>query len=149
MGVCYNKNMELKTLLYALLTMVLWGTAPLLSKVGLEKVPPFPAMLMRNLMLVILALGSVMFSAKFRSYFVDFPKQAIFIIIAGTISGLIGQYTYYMALKSGQTSQVVPIASSFPLMTALLSILILNEPLTLNKGAGVILILSGIFLISY
>ncbi len=127
--------------------MVFWGTAPLFSKIGLEKIPPFPAMLMRNLILVVLALGSLVFSQQFRGYIIKAPKHSLFLVIAGALSGLIGQYTYFLALKDGQTSQVVPIVSAFPLMTAFISIMILNESLTAGKVIGIVMIVSGVFLL--
>jgi transporter family protein len=56
-------------------------------------------------------------------------------------------WTYYTALKLEATSRIVPIAASYPLVTAILSALILGEGLTVPRLIGTGLIVSGIWLV--
>ena len=45
------------------------------------------------------------------------------------------------------TSKIVPIAACYPLVTALLSVLVLKEGVTLSRVVGTALIVSGIWLV--
>lgn len=63
------------------------------------------------------------------------------------LAGILGMWTYYTGLKMEATSKIVPIAASYPLVTALLSFLILGERLTLHRIIGTLLIISGIWLV--
>ena len=63
------------------------------------------------------------------------------------MAGLIGMLTYFFALKKGATSQIVPIAATYPLVTALLSVIILSEHVTVLRLVGTVLIVLGIWLV--
>ena len=63
------------------------------------------------------------------------------------MAGLIAMWTYFYLLKEGMASKIVPIAASYPLVTAVLSILILGEQVTIQRIIGIILTIIGIILI--
>jgi transporter family protein len=63
------------------------------------------------------------------------------------MAGLLGMWTYYAALKMEATSKIVPIAASYPLVTALLSVLILREEVTLPRVVGTAFIVIGIWFV--
>ncbi|NQT06897.1 MAG: EamA family transporter, partial [Candidatus Omnitrophica bacterium] len=60
---------------------------------------------------------------------------------------LLGMWTYFAALKLGATSKIVPIAAAYPLVTAILSIIILKEGVTIMRFIGTALIIAGIWLV--
>ncbi len=66
---------------------------------------------------------------------------------SGMMAGLLGMWTYYGALKMEATSKIVPIAACYPLVTALLSVLVLKEGITFHRVLGTALIVSGIWLV--
>jgi len=63
------------------------------------------------------------------------------------MASLLGQLAYYYALKYSEASKVVPISSSFPLVTVALAFLFLHESMTLKKIFGTLLVILGIILI--
>jgi len=63
------------------------------------------------------------------------------------MAGILAMWTYYTALKAGATSKIVPISACYPLVTALLSVLILREGITFPRVIGTALIVSGIWLV--
>ena len=65
------------------------------------------------------------------------------------MASLLGQLAYYYALKNSEASKVVPVSSSFPLITLALAFLFLNESITLKKILGTMLVILGIILIRY
>ena len=66
---------------------------------------------------------------------------------AGLVAGGLAHWTYYVALKSGEASQVVPVAAAYPLVTFVCSLIFLGESLSLAKGIGTLLVVLGIVLI--
>jgi transporter family protein len=79
---------------------------------------------------------------------IDF-KNAGFIyalLVGATLVG--GLYTFYMALSSGKASIVVPLTALYPIVTVVLSFLILKESITLTQGLGVVLAIVSIILLS-
>jgi transporter family protein len=66
---------------------------------------------------------------------------------SGIMAGLLGMWTYYYLLRTGMTTKIVPIAAAYPLITAVLSMLILREEVTLQRIMGIVLTVLGIILI--
>ncbi|MCK5567894.1 MAG: EamA family transporter [Actinomycetia bacterium] len=62
---------------------------------------------------------------------------------------MIGHFAYYYALRLGETSKVVPIATAYSLITVLAAAIFLSEKITLIKGAGIVLILGGVILLRF
>ena len=79
---------------------------------------------------------------------IELEGKTIFLFGAsGMMAGLLGMRTYYGALKMEATSKIVPIAACYPLVTALLSVLVLKEGVTFHRVVGTALIVSGIWLV--
>lgn len=68
---------------------------------------------------------------------------------SGIIAGAIGMLCFYSALHLGEISKIKPIAFSLaPAIGVLLGWLILKEPMTLKKGIGIVMILSGVIILT-
>jgi bacterial/archaeal transporter family protein len=129
------------------ITAILWGVVPIIEKIGLAKMEPLIALTIRSavvtvgLFIITLAMG------KGRALLeVDGKGLALF-ATSGMMAGVLAMWAYYMALKTEATSKIVPLAACYPLVTALLSILILKEGVTLARVMGTALIVSGIWLV--
>ena len=134
-------------ILLLFLTAILWGTTPVLEKIGLTKTDPLTGVAIRSISVTIALIMYLAFTGKIRQLFQVDRKTLIIFSVTGIISGLFGMVTYFMALKKGATSQVVPIAATYPLITAILSVLILGEGVTLLRLVGTIFIILGIWLV--
>jgi transporter family protein len=55
---------------------------------------------------------------------------------------------FYIALGKGAASTVVPFTSVYPIVTLLLSALVLAEKITLLKAAGTLVVVAGVVMIS-
>jgi transporter family protein len=67
--------------------------------------------------------------------------------MSGMFSGLLGQWTYYKALKYAEASRVVPIVGGYPLIAFALAVLLLGESITAQKLGGAALVVAGIVLL--
>ncbi|MDW8031937.1 MAG: DMT family transporter [Aquificaceae bacterium] len=136
----------MKSLIFALLASLLWGTAPVLFKLGLKgDVPPVTALVFHNLSALLVALAFVGI-AGFR---LDYPlKDLLLIALGGIMSGFLGLFFFFKAVKEGEVSLVTPIASTSPLWGSLIAFLFLGEPFSWLRAFGILLVVCGIILIS-
>lgn len=68
--------------------------------------------------------------------------------VAAFISTSVGTYAYLQVVSKNDVSKVVAIATSYPIITVLVSIVFMNEVLTWQKVVGLLLVLSGVFVSS-
>lgn len=129
------------------ITTLLWGATPIIEKIGLAKVDPLVGVTVRSTIVTIGLFILLLFMGKGRELIEVSGRNILLFGASGVMAGLLGMWTYYMALRMEATSKIVPIAASYPLVTAFLSVLILREGVTLSRVAGTALIVSGIWLV--
>jgi len=129
------------------ITALLWGATPILEKMGLAKVDPLIGVTVRSAVVTAGLLILTFLLGKGKALMEVDGKGFLIFGASGLMAGILGMWTYYMALKMEATSKVVPIAACYPLVTALLSVLILNEGLSVSRVIGTALIVSGIWLV--
>ncbi|MBI2022898.1 DMT family transporter [Candidatus Daviesbacteria bacterium] len=80
----------------------------------------------------------------------NFYKYSFSLLIFNLALGLFalatGTFTYFEALKRENRALVGTIASSFPMVTVLFSLLFLNEMISLSQGIAISIIFAGLFL---
>jgi len=133
--------------LFLIITTLLWGATPIIEKIGLAKVDPLVGVTVRSAIMTIGLFIILFLVGKGRELIEVSGKNVLIFGASGVMAGILGMWTYYMALKMEATSKIVPIAASYPLVTALLGALILNEGVTLPRVIGTALIVSGIWLV--
>jgi len=139
--------MKLLPLLLLAITALCWGSTPILEKVGLKEVDPFVGVTVRSMAITAVLLAVAALSGRLRDIFSVHLRTVVIFSSSGILAGLLGMWTYFWALKMGATSRVVPIAASYPLVTALLGMLLLGEQVTLLRFLGIVLIVVGIWLV--
>lgn len=129
------------------ITAILWGATPIVEKIGLSKVDPLIGVTIRStivtagLLLITLGMG------KGKALMEIDGKGVLLFGASGLMAGILAMWTYYTALKMGTTSKIVPIVASYPLITSILSVVILREGLTLQRIMGTALIALGIWFV--
>ena len=139
--------MNRDVIFFLILTAFLWGTTPVLEKIGLAKTDPITGVTIRSLTVTIALLLYLVFAGKIKAVFQTDPKTIAIFSLTGILAGLLGMVTYFFALKKGATSQIVPIAATYPLITAILSVLILGEHVTPLRLIGTVFIITGIWMV--
>jgi transporter family protein len=129
------------------ITAVLWGATPILEKIGLAKVDPLIGVTIRSTVVTVGLLIITLAMGKGKALLEVEAKGFFLFGTSGVMAGLLAMWTYYTALKAGATSKIVPISACYPLVTALLSVLILREGITFARVMGTALIVSGIWLV--
>ena len=129
------------------LTAVFWGAAPIFDKIGVTKVDPLVGVTIRSTVVTIFLIILVFLLGKGKILNEVTLKDVFVFSASGMLAGLFGMWTYYGALRMEATSRIVPIAACYPLVTAVLSALVLGEGFTLPRVVGTFLIISGIWLV--
>ena len=134
-------------MIFIFLTTLFWGMAAIFDKLALGKTSPFTGMMIRQFILsgILLAVG--VGSARLGSLGTLDGRSILFFGLSGICGGAAGLWTYYHALRLGGASLVVPITATYPLITVLLSWLVLQESLTLSRIIGTGLIVLGVWLV--
>lgn len=135
--------------LLAMVTLIFWGIAPIFGKIGLVKISPMLGLAIRSFVISIIMLVMVFATGAYKEFGTITLKGFSFIALEGIFASLIGHFAYYYALKFGETSRVVPIASAFPIITLIIAVSFLSEKMTIFKGGGMILIVAGVILMRF
>jgi bacterial/archaeal transporter family protein len=138
---------DVVAVLLLFVTMLLWGSTPLLEKLGLKEVEPLTGILIRSGTITIVLLVVYMFNGRIQELTKISLRNYSLFAASGIMAGLVAMWTYYYLLRTGMTSKIVPIAASYPFITAILSIVILGEQVTFQRVIGIVFTITGIILI--
>lgn len=144
----------MKAFWLAITAALIWGVVAFIEKVGLsgKGVDPSEAVIVRTLgcffgAIVLFIILYFMNSGNIATFKNPDWKSIAIILVAGMFGSVFGQVFFYQALQLGNASVVTPVAASYPLITFILCILFLGEPLTISKAAGVVCVITGIVLL--
>jgi transporter family protein len=128
--------------IFALAALLLWGVWGLFPKLATNYLSPASVFVFSgigNVLVLIVVLVFLNFRPDVH------PRGITFAILAGLL-GTLATIPFLYAISKGKASVVVPLASMYPLVTIVLSLLILREPMTLKQGAGIVLALIALLL---
>jgi transporter family protein len=130
--------------LWALLGMASYTMVAPLMKTALTDVPSDVAVLLSNLILVAVAGGLVAVSDSSAADFLTHSKTP-YVYAAGLFLA-VGIIAYYRALALGPVSIVVPVFAMFIVTSSAAGVVLLDETLTLRRGAGILLAIVAVYL---
>ncbi len=79
----------------------------------------------------------------------DGPTLAKLILGSGVVAGAVAMISFYAALSMGELSRIKPIAFSLaPACAVMIAWLMMGEPMSVRKGLGVLLILTGVVILT-
>lgn len=125
--------------------MAAWGVSRLFPKLATNHIDPKSALFFEVLgeviavAVILLALGASRPELHL--------KGSSYALLAG-LFGAAGVYWYLVAADRGNVSQLVGVTALYPVITVLLGVLVLNEPLTAKQIAGVVLAVVAVVLVS-
>jgi transporter family protein len=132
-------------LTYGLVSVFLWGGWGFASKLALRHVHWVWVSLFYGIGILIV-FGGLLFALKGRDTSVSWNGLWTGALVG--VFGTAGLVTFYLALDRGKASVVIPLIGIYPIITAVLSVLFLNERLTAVQVAGIGLAAVAVVLIS-
>lgn len=131
---------------FALISYLFWGTGVFFEAVVARRLPSYS-----------LALWSFIISSAVLSLYAPFaindlsgltPGLLVLIIVIGLVGLFTGTIVYYEALRMSSRALVGTIASSFPAVTVLVSVIFLGEKVTNYQALAIAIIFIGLVLSS-
>ena len=137
----------MRIIILLIVTTILWGSTPILEKIGLKTTGPLTGVTIRSIAVTNFLLIYLLVAGQLKQVFSTDIKTIAIFAATGLMAGLLGMLTYFGALKLGAASEIVPIAATYPLVTVILSILILGEHVSLWRIVGTVFIIAGVWLV--
>ena len=134
--------------LYALLSAFFAALTAVFAKVGVTNVNSNLATAIRTIIILLVAWGIVLARGEAKNIGTISKHNLLFLIISGVATGLSWIF-YFKALQIGKVSQVAPVDKLSVALTIVLSIVFLNEALTLKTAIGAALIIAGTSSLNY
>ncbi|MFT4414228.1 EamA family transporter [Fredinandcohnia humi] len=134
------------SIILALLAAVFASLTSILAKIGIEKVNSNLATAIRTVVVMIMAFLVVLLTGQLTSISSISGNALLFIILSGIATGLSWLF-FFKALAMGDVSKVVPIDKSSVVLTIVLSVLVLGEPLDPVVMSGGAIIAIGTFIL--
>jgi len=128
--------------IYALISAFFAALTAVFAKIGVTNVNSNLAMAIRTVIILVVAWGIVLLRGEAKSIGNISRHNLLFLVISGISTGLSWIF-YFKALQIGKVSQVAPIDKLSVAITIMLSVIFLNEALTLKTAIGAALIIAG------
>lgn len=129
---------------YALLSLLFWGLWGFFSKVAANHLSGWAIFLYE---VPVYGLIAVLVWWLWQPEMAGHRVGAWMAALAGLCGGL-GLICFLQALTGRQASVIVPLTSLYPVITALLSVLILREQPSMSQWLGILLALLAVWLLS-
>lgn len=130
--------------IFATLTFLGWGLWGFLPKFALKHLDPQSTLIYQGLG-TMLVMPVVLITRQFHLPF--HPTGAAFAIASG-LFGALGALCFLLALSQGKVAVVVSYTALYPLVTIALSIVVLQETMTLNQGIGILFALLAVLFLA-
>jgi transporter family protein len=131
---------------YAIVSMVFAGLTSVIAKFGMKNVSGDAALAIRTTMVFGLVWINVIAFGRLREISLLTKTDVAFLCFSGLTTTLSWIF-YYRAIKMGEVSVVASIDKASVVITILLSLLLLKEPVTPKLVLGASLIVIGTFVL--
>jgi transporter family protein len=131
-------------LTFSLMAMGLWGVWGLLSKVAAQSLPSQAVYLLA----ITGHLAVVAYLAAQTGLTIPWHPGGVAAALAGGLCMAFGLLSFFRALAQGKAAVVVPLTALYPVLTVILSRVVLQESLSPRQLAGVALALLAVWLLS-
>ncbi len=139
-----NKNLAL---IYALITVILWGTVAAISKLMLKNISNFQLMFYVALFSTISTFIIVVLMKKITPTYKLLKKNWLLLFLLGILGLGIQQFFYFTALANAPTAQVNVLNYMWPIFILLLSVFILKEKLSFKIIVSFLLGIIGVYIV--
>ena len=131
--------------LYAFGSALFAGLTAVLAKCGIRKTDSTVATAIRTIVVLVFSWLMVFLVGSQSQITQLGGKTLLFLIFSGLATGA-SWLCYFRALQIGDINKVVPVDKSSTVLTILLAVVFLHESLSLAKGAGIVCIAAGTYL---
>ncbi len=128
--------------IYALLAAFFASLTAIFAKIGMGGVNSDLATAIRTVIILMLAWAIVLARGELKGIALLSKTNLTFLVLSGLATGLSWIF-YFKALQMGEVSKVAPLDKLSVALTIILSVIFLNETLTIKTAIGALLIIIG------
>ena len=137
------------TIIFLILAIIAWGCGAFFDKLTLRYMDAAGAFYIRTLFMLVLFIPFLLWKySPTRQALASSGRLGSALVLSSVLVTMGGVFFYLKAMSGGEASKIVPISSTYPLVTFALAIFFLGEHFTLNKLIGTLLLSGGIYFIS-
>ncbi|MFH1750731.1 MAG: EamA family transporter [Candidatus Micrarchaeota archaeon] len=141
--------MDYAWLIFAILSALAAAFVAIFGKMGLQGMDTTTATTIRAAIMAVLLFGVIVFEGKLNLVGKILSNSEAFKYIAlSGIAGALSWLFYFLALKTGKVSQVLPIDRLSVVFGLVLAVLVLGERVNLQIAAGAVLMVVGAVLVA-
>jgi transporter family protein len=141
--------MTTEAVVYLVIAILSWGLGAIFDKLTLRYLDALPAFYGRTMIMIVFFLLFILTRfSKTVNDLVRAPRISLLYISLSVIVSMLGVYTYLKAMSFSDASKIVPLSSTYPLVTFIVAVLFLGESFSFNRFLGTVFVISGVFLIS-
>jgi bacterial/archaeal transporter family protein len=134
-------------LVWALLSAGFAALTAVFAKVGVEKIEPDVATLIRTVVILTVLSAIVVATGQYRLIAATPPRAYLFLVLSGLATGA-SWLCYFRALHIGDAARVAPIDKLSVVLVAAFSVTFLGEKLSAINWLGIALIAAGAWLVT-
>ena len=134
-------------LVWALFSACFAALTAIFAKVGVEKIEPDVATLIRTVVILTVLSAIVVATGQHRLIAATPPRAYLFLVLSGLATGA-SWLCYFRALHIGDAARVAPIDKLSVVLVAVFGVTFLGEKLSAINWLGVALIAAGAWLVT-
>jgi len=134
---------------YALLSAFFAALVAIFGKIGLKDIDSNTATAIRAVIMAIFLAGLIISQGKLivAKQIIGQPTPMLYIVLSG-VAGALSWLFYFLALKNGKASQIVPIDRLSVIFTLILAFIVLGEKVSIKTIIGGAVIVIGAILVA-
>ncbi len=136
-----------QTYTYFILILLAWGLWGFFGKYALKYISPLSLILFETIGAIIVQIVVLIFLFYSKQKF-DTNATGISIAMLVAIFGVLGTILFFFTLSKTKASILVPLTALYPVITVLLSFILLKEKVDLVQGIGIVLAVVASVLLS-
>lgn len=141
--------MALSTVIFLLLAILGFGLGAFFDKASLKHIDPAGAFYVRLLFMIALFVPLLAWKAsQTRQALMDSDKFGPIFVALSVVASMSAVFFFLKSLSTGQATRIVPLSSTYPLVTFVLAVAFLGENFTPSKFLGTLLVSGGVYFIS-
>lgn len=144
-AVTFTKGGMIMWVVLAFCSALFAGVTAILAKIGVKKVDSMLATAIRTIIILLFSWLMVLIAGSWKTIYGIDRKSLVFLILSGLATGA-SWLCYFKALQLGDVNKVTPIDKFSTVLTMVLAIIILREPVSSAKLTGIVTITLGTYL---
>lgn len=141
--------MEYSWIIFATLSAITAALVAIFGKIGLQGIDTNTATAIRAVIMAVFLFGVVVFQGKLHDIkpILANHKALLFIVLSG-LAGALSWLFYFIALKNGKVSQIVPIDRLSMVFALVFAFIILGEKISLKAMIGALIMTVGAVIVA-